>query len=70
MAPNDALRSSAVLLNAIADLAVDVEGQLRDGGHADLQRQAQALQAHAAQFAKRLDAECTQTPQNGETAHE
>jgi hypothetical protein len=32
MAPNDALRAGALLLNAIADLAVDVEGQLRDGG--------------------------------------
>ncbi len=70
MAPNDTLRSSAILLNAIADLAVDVEGQLRDGGHSELQKQAQALQAHAAQFAKRLDAVCTQVQQNGEAAHE
>jgi hypothetical protein len=29
-----------------------------------------ALQDHAAQFAKRLDAECSQVQQNGEAAHE
>ena len=70
MAPNDALRAGALLLNAMSDLAVDVVGQLRDGGHADLQRQAQALQAHVAQFAGRLDAECTQAQQNREATHE
>jgi hypothetical protein len=50
MAPNDTLRAGALLLNAISDLAIDVEEQFRDGGRDDMQKRAQALQAHVAQL--------------------
>lgn len=60
MEPNDTLRAGALLLNAMLDLAVDVEGQFRDGGHDDLQKQAQALQAHVAQISASVNAELSQ----------
>jgi hypothetical protein len=71
MAPNDTLRLVAPLLNDITRMTADIEGQFSDSGDTDMQKRAQALQAHVAQFAACVDEELARTRLNdGEQTHE